>query len=166
MIVYKTTNLINGKIYIGQDSKNNPKYLGSGRPYFIRALKKYGKENFKKEILVTCNNKEELNEREIYWIKTLNTTNHDIGYNIALGGGGILGAVAWNKGKHHSEETKQKMSKTRQEKHFRHSEETKRKISEANKGRIRSEETKQKMSEAQKGRHSKPTYDKRVVVGN
>ena len=30
MIIYKTTNLVNGKIYIGQDAKNNPKYLGSG----------------------------------------------------------------------------------------------------------------------------------------
>jgi hypothetical protein len=31
MIIYKTINLINNKIYIGQDIKNNPKYLGSGK---------------------------------------------------------------------------------------------------------------------------------------
>ena len=31
MIIYKTINLITGKIYIGQDSKNNPNYLGSGK---------------------------------------------------------------------------------------------------------------------------------------
>ena len=50
MIIYKTTNLINKKIYIGQDTKNNPNYLGSGK-YFKYALKKYGKENFSKEII-------------------------------------------------------------------------------------------------------------------
>ena len=41
MIVYKTTNLINGKIYIGKDMKNNPNYLGSGT-ILRRAIKKYG----------------------------------------------------------------------------------------------------------------------------
>ena len=30
-IIYKTTNIINGKIYVGQDKQNNPKYLGSGK---------------------------------------------------------------------------------------------------------------------------------------
>ena len=39
MIIYKTTNLITGKIYIGQDSKNNPKYLGSGK-YLNLSIKK------------------------------------------------------------------------------------------------------------------------------
>ena len=47
MIIYKTTNLVNKKIYIGQDSKNNPEYLGSGA-IVKKAIKKYGKENFKK----------------------------------------------------------------------------------------------------------------------
>ena len=46
MIIYKTTNLVNGKIYIGKDSKNNPNYLGSGN-LLKKALIKYGKENFK-----------------------------------------------------------------------------------------------------------------------
>ena len=49
MIVYLITNLINGKRYIGMDSKNNPQYLGSGT-LILKAIKKYGKENFKKEI--------------------------------------------------------------------------------------------------------------------
>lgn len=47
MVIYKTTNLINGKIYIGQDSKDRPNYYGSGK-LIHRAIKKYGKENFKK----------------------------------------------------------------------------------------------------------------------
>lgn len=93
MIVYKTTNLVNGKIYIGQDSKNNPNYLGSGY-IFLKAFNKYGKENFKKEILEHCQTKEELNDKEIYWIEKLNSTNSKVGYNIATGGqGGNLGPI-------------------------------------------------------------------------
>lgn len=48
MIIYKTTNKINGKIYVGLDTKNNPKYLGSGKIIKF-AIKKYGKENFEKK---------------------------------------------------------------------------------------------------------------------
>jgi hypothetical protein len=67
MVIYKTTNLINGKIYVGQDTKNNPNYLGSGKKLKF-ALKKYGIENFKKEILEECSTLDELNELEKYWI--------------------------------------------------------------------------------------------------
>ena len=98
MIVYKTTNLINGKIYIGQDSKNNPDYLGSGT-IIKRAIKKYGKENFKKEILEICTTKQEMDEKEKFWIKKLNSIKN--GYNISEGGDGCLGCKQ-------SDETKQK----------------------------------------------------------
>jgi len=87
MIVYKTTNLINGKVYIGKDASNNPNYYGSGL-LLAKAIKKYGKENFKKEILEECHSLEDLNTREKYWIASLNTTNRKIGYNIAIGGMG------------------------------------------------------------------------------
>ena len=50
MIIYKTTNLVNGKIYIGKDKNNNPSYLGSGKILKL-AIKKYGKENFTKETI-------------------------------------------------------------------------------------------------------------------
>jgi group I intron endonuclease len=82
MIIYKTTNLINGKFYIGQDSKNDPTYLGSGK-LLNRAIKKYGRKNFIKEILIECNNKDELNQQEIFWISELKPI-----YNIAKGGNG------------------------------------------------------------------------------
>jgi group I intron endonuclease len=98
MIIYKTTNLINGKIYIGQDSKNNPEYLGSGT-IIKRAINKYGKENFKKEILDICLDKEELDIKEIYWIKELKSIEN--GYNISSGGNGCLGCKQ-------SDETKEK----------------------------------------------------------
>ena len=86
MIIYKTTNLVNGKIYVGQDSNNNPKYLGSGTILW-NAINKYGIENFKKEILEVCNSKEELNEREKFWIKELDAKKPN-GYNITDGGSG------------------------------------------------------------------------------
>lgn len=87
MVVYKTTNLINGKIYIGKDESMKPHYIGSG--YILKkAIRKYGKENFKKDILESCGSREELEEKERYWIKELNATNPEIGYNVAEGGTG------------------------------------------------------------------------------
>lgn len=91
MVIYKTINLINQKIYIGQTTKSIDNYYGSGK-IINKALLKYGKSNFKVEILDYCKNKEELNEREKYWILLLNSTDHNIGYNISDGGqGGNLG---------------------------------------------------------------------------
>lgn len=95
MLIYKTTNQLNGKIYVGQDSKNDDTYYGSGK-YFKRALKKYGKENFKKEILEYCSTKKELDEREVFWITNLNSI--EDGYNFATGGqGGNLGSLVAEK---------------------------------------------------------------------
>lgn len=85
MVIYKTTNLINGKFYVGKDESNNPKYLGSGKILKL-AINKNGVENFKKEILEECSTKEELNEKEKYWIDVLSATT--LGYNIAEGGTG------------------------------------------------------------------------------
>jgi group I intron endonuclease len=82
MIIYKTTNLINGKFYIGKDTKNNPVYLGSGTLLAL-AIKKYGRENFQKEIIEVCDTIEQLNIREIFWISKLVPI-----YNIAKGGFG------------------------------------------------------------------------------
>jgi group I intron endonuclease len=111
MIIYKTTNLINGKFYVGKDAKNRKYYLGSGKVLRL-AIEKYGKENFKKEILEVCSSLEELSEREKYWIKALDSINS--GYNITEGGTGgdtytfnphkelisskLKGRNAWNKG--------------------------------------------------------------------
>ena len=85
MIIYKTTNLVNGKIYIGQDRNNNPNYYGSGKLLKL-SIKKYGRENFTKEVLEECINEVHMNEREIYWIAFYDSMDEKIGYNISEGG--------------------------------------------------------------------------------
>jgi hypothetical protein len=107
MVIYKTTNLINGKIYVGKSKDNNPKYLGSGK--IIReAISKYGKDNFEKEILEYCETPYELNTKEREWILKLNTQDNNIGYNITAGGDGNSGK--WN-GEHLSETHRENISK-------------------------------------------------------
>jgi len=87
MVIYKTTNIVNGRFYIGQDAHNDPNYLGSGL-LLKQAIKKYGINNFKKEILEHCLTKKELNEKEIFWINKLNAQERNKGYNITKGGNG------------------------------------------------------------------------------
>ena len=111
MQIYKTTNLINGKIYIGQDSKISPTYFGSGT-FYKKAEAKHGKENFIKEILEDgIDSYEELDDREIYWIAFYNATERSIGYNVHPGGRGWSKKVLdeyWNK--HNAEEQKRIMN--------------------------------------------------------
>ena len=85
MYIYKTTNLINGKIYIGKsirtDQYSKENYMGSGT-YIQMAFKKYGKENFKKEILEYADNKEHLSNLESEYIREYNSADMSIGYNL------------------------------------------------------------------------------------
>jgi len=86
--IYKITNLINEKFYIGKHiTKNlNDNYYGSGK--IIRsAIKKYGKENFSKEVICLCNNIEEMNELEKYLISE-NLKRNTSNYNLGPGGDG------------------------------------------------------------------------------
>lgn len=81
--IYETTNLINGKTYIGKKTGEFDKtYYGSG-VILQQALKKYGKKNFKVELLSIYNKEEDLNNAEIMFIETRNPI-----YNIAKGGTG------------------------------------------------------------------------------
>jgi len=114
MIIYKTINLLNGKIYVGQHNTSaDDGYLGSGL-ILNRAIKKYGKNYFHREILDFCNSQEELNKKEIEWIGQLSATDFSVGYNVTNGGGyGVVGLSADKNhffGKKHSEESKKKMS--------------------------------------------------------
>lgn len=87
MVIYKTTNLVNGKIYVGKDSLNDPAYFGSGT-ILARAIRKYGLSSFRKDILEVCSTPQELDNREQHWIRKLKSTDRKKGYNIASGGTG------------------------------------------------------------------------------
>lgn len=88
MIIYKITNKINNKIYVGKqvNIRKNNNYLGSGKLIKL-SVKKYGKENFQKDILQECQTNDELNIFEKIWIERLNSLIPN-GYNISTGGDG------------------------------------------------------------------------------
>ena len=100
-VIYTATNKINGKIYVGktynfEKRKQEHIYDIDNDIPFHRALKKYGIKNFEWKIIDTAKTDEEIKEKEIYWIKELNTCIHfqnSNGYNITLGG---EGGVSWN----------------------------------------------------------------------
>lgn len=97
MIVYKITNTVNNKVYIGQTvgtlkrrMTNHKSAINSKRnkhTLLHMAFIEYGIENFNIEEIEKCNNIDELNNREIYWIKQYNSTNREFGYNFTRGGG-------------------------------------------------------------------------------
>ncbi len=90
MFIYKITNKINGKIYIGQTirpiEQRFKRHINDATnnivdTHFSRAIRKYGKENFYIECIDTANTQEQLTQKEQYWIKKYNSTNVNIGYN-------------------------------------------------------------------------------------
>lgn len=95
-VIYKFTNLINNKVYIGQTRRQFRERLAqhvyrmNNDPcYFHKALSKYGLSNFDITILETCENPEDLNGLEIYWIDYYKSNNRDYGYNLTSGGSNI-----------------------------------------------------------------------------
>lgn len=117
MYVYKTTNLINGLIYIGISRKpsiNSLGYLGSGKK-FKKAIKEFGKNNFSKEILAEDTTFEyyDLQKLEIFLIDLFDARNPLVGYNISQGGDGNCGEVNGMFNKKHNEDTRKSISETR-----------------------------------------------------
>jgi len=107
--VYKVTNLINNKIYIGQTTQSissrqkghYKKIKQNSKTYFHNAIRKYNIENFIWEIIDLACNKEELNLKEKYYIEYFKSFNKEFGYNMTLGGeGGVP-----------TKETREKISK-------------------------------------------------------
>lgn len=153
-IVYKVINLITKKCYIGQTTqplekrKINHFYSNNKNTYyFYNALKKYGKNTFVWDVLCECSTREELNEKEMYYIKELNTLRPN-GYNLTLGGGGISGYK-------HTEETKRKIGeKSKGNVHNlgkTHTKEHREKLRISNTGKKRSIESKMNISKGKKG---------------
>lgn len=141
--IYKIINIINNKIYIGSTVNfkrrkrnhfwdlNNNKH---DNDYLQKAYNKYGKENFRFEIIEYIEDKKILLEREQSWIDKLNVCDRNIGYNICEVAGNTLGQKM-------SSKTKQKISNSVKE-YFKsnnnpflgkkHSEETRKIISTQN----------------------------------
>lgn len=174
--IYKTTNLINGKIYIGKKKGEfTNTYFGSGK-YLRNALQKYGIDNFTVEKIEDCESLEVQNIRERYWIDFYMKSGIEM-YNISKGGDG--GDTFYKLSDHDRIERTSKLSKnsyfanltTDQDKQLhkkawetrrkngndKMSEEQKLKLSESHKGHKVSEETRRKLSMALSGKNH-PLY--------
>lgn len=145
---YKITNLLNGKFYYGiRSCEINPsadvRYMGSGIS-IKQAIKKYGIENFKKEIIADFKTRDEVGnyEKQIVTIDLVNDSNC---YNLKEGGGSIGSC---------SLETREKMSKAKKgiPTGRKMTEENKNKLKLATTGIPRSVETKEKLSKSKKGK--------------
>ena len=91
MFIYKITNTVNGKVYIGQvyNKSVRARFVRhihdaspNSRSYIDRAIFKYGKDAFVVETIDTATSTNELSEKERYWIKYYNSTDLSIGYNL------------------------------------------------------------------------------------
>lgn len=172
-LLYRTENLVNGKIYVGvhklADTSTSRRYLGSG--YALKsAIKLYGRENFIRTSLAefSCADDAYAAEAEIVNEEFVNRSDT---YNMKNGGIGGTGYSHTNEakekirtatkgntnmlGKIHSEETKARMSVSAMGSQnslgSTRSPEARAKISVANKGRVRSEETRKKIGDASRG---------------
>jgi group I intron endonuclease len=147
--IYKATNKINGKVYIGHDShwpnrmsvhKCNV-FKSKKDFYFYRALRKYGFNNFEWEVIYQSKDVEHcLRYMETYFIKEYNAYinfENCNGYNMTLGGEGTIGYK-------HTEETKAKLRVPQSESH-------RNKLAKIRKGRILSSEWKENIGKAFRG---------------
>ena len=153
-IVYKHT-APSGKVYIGITKQTPDKRWKNGlgyqdNPYFFKAIKKYGWDGFKHEILAEQLTKEEAEQMEIRLIREYGSHEREKGYNIALGGSAT----------EHVEETKEKMSIASLA--FWSDPENKEAMRNAMRGARRSDKARANISVAQKKRFENPEERKRV----
>lgn len=147
--IYCIENKINHKKYIGQsiflEKRMNNSHKESN--VFYRAFLKYGSYNFERYIVEHCS-KEELNNREVFYIKELRSHVSENGYNISWGGNGK------ERNMKSSKKTREKISKNNARYWLgkTRSYESILKIKESKIGSIASEETKKKMSDSRMGK--------------
>lgn len=165
--IYRATNLLTGKCYIGQTIQtlenriSEHKYDSFNREkdsYFYKSIRKHGIENFKWEVLCECETIEIMNIIETFMIMVHKSHVSESGYNLTWGGEGSYGRKI-------SDKTRIKMSESGKIKNFtdshrkhlseatkkrKHPDSVKKKIGEGNRGKIRSEETKRKISETKR----------------
>jgi group I intron endonuclease len=164
MFIYKITNIINGKVYVGKTTDtvesrwvDHQKIARQGEGYYFHnAIRKYGPSNFQTEILAVASSKEELAGLEKHFISLYDSRNSEIGYNLAPGGeGGMSYPGPRNPffGKHHSEENKRLFAENAQKTHTgaKRSKETKQRMSVSAQGKVKSPEHCLHISEAKKG---------------
>ena len=162
--LYKVTNKINGRMYIGQTCQGHKRrwYIHcwraarGGEQRFHKAIQKYGKDNFSVELLVVGPTLEWINDLEQKAIKLYDAFNN--GYNDTKGGDGTVGKK-FRLGKRHTAETRAKLSascmgRPSVRKGVKLSKETKQKLRTANLGKKLLDETKQKISLSCKGKPS------------
>ncbi|KKM97843.1 hypothetical protein LCGC14_1163990 [marine sediment metagenome] len=186
-VIYCLTNEINGKQYFGQTTANIKQYLEDHKKaaenglerVIYRAIRKYGWNSFKKEVICECGDNLSLSLMEDFCINVFDSLAPN-GYNLRGGGhhgklseetlkkmsivksgenNPMYGRIGGFYGRKHSEESKIKMRKRSLGR--RHTEKTKIKLSKINKGKKLSEKHKQKISGSHKGlEHSKETKQK------
>ena len=149
---------MNGKFYIGKHQTENPNdaYLGSGKA-LEAAIRRYGRENFKKEILFDFSTQAEMDAKEKE-ILTEEFVSSNQNYNMGVGGEG----GPHFKGKKHSIKSRKKMGRPGRKLSSEH----RKKISEKNTNRVYSPETKKKLSELAKLRWKDPEQRKKLLETN
>ena len=127
--IYRITNLINNKIYIGQTANKYPSKRwgchkheatsGNDKPLY-RAMRKYGIENFEFKVMLVNIPVDQLDFYEILWIKKRDSLIPN-GYNLSKGGNAFsykgkdsisFGKIPWNKGVPRSDDCKEKIKKS------------------------------------------------------
>lgn len=173
--IYKVTNKINGKVYIGQSVDIGRRWrqhmTAEDDIYFHKAIQKYGVENFEWEVIEKCK-KSELDERESYWIEYYDSFNK--GYNCTRGGGGCSGEANsnWKGGisldpeysKKHYEANKEKISEKAKEYYKENKEKINERMKEYNKQHYKDDkERKKEYYEANKDKIKEKAKEYREV---
>lgn len=168
--IYLITNLVNGKIYIGQSADIQARWWShkgksQKRTYLSSAIEKHGLENFSFEILIKCPI-ESLDFFEAAFITSYNACDRKIGYNLIPGGKG-------GRGHHMSDEQKKKISEANRNPSLetraklsavarRNASESARRLAEGNRNRVWTEEARAKKSASMKASMSP---ERRAAIG-